>query len=130
MYLLDTNTIIYHFKGLGQVSSHLANVSVNELLLPSLVIFELRVGVAKAGFPEKRVNQLEKFINAIHEVPFGKQEAEYAALVRAQLERQGTPIGCIDVLIAGMALTHQAILVTHNVTEFSRVDKLNLIDWY
>jgi len=33
-------------------------------------------------------------------------------------------------LIAGMALTHQAILVTHNVTEFSRVDKLNLIDWY
>jgi len=130
MYLLDTNTVIYHFKGLGRVSEHLLSVAVDELLLPSLVIFELQVGVAKAGSPAKRLNQLEQFINAIHEVPFGKQEALCAASVRADLEQQGMPIGCIDVLIAGMALAHQATLVTHNISEFSRVKGLNIVDWY
>lgn len=127
--MLDTNTVIYHFKGLGRVSEHLLSVAVTELLLPSLVIFELQVGVAKAG-SAKRWNQLAQFINAIHEVPFGKQEALHAAIVRADLEQQGMPIGCIDVLIAGMALAHQATLVTHNVSEFSRVKGLNIVDWY
>jgi len=130
MYLLDTNTVIYHFKGLGQVSTHLAEVGFQELLLPTLVIFELQVGVAKAGFPEKRMIQLDKFINATNEVSFGKREAHYAALVRANLEKMGTPIGCIDVLLAGTALANHATLVTHNIKEFSRVEGLKVVDWY
>ncbi len=130
MYLLDTNIIIYHFKGLGNVSSHLARVELSDLWVSSLVIFELQVGIAKAGFPEKRLKQLETFVNAVNELSFGKKEAYYAALVRADLEKKGTPIGCIDVLIAGTALANQMTLVTHNVQEFSRISELNVTDWY
>jgi tRNA(fMet)-specific endonuclease VapC len=53
-----------------------------------------------------------------------------AATIRAQLEQQGTPIGSIDVLIAGTAMAIQATLVTHNVKEFSRVAGLTISDWY
>jgi tRNA(fMet)-specific endonuclease VapC len=53
-----------------------------------------------------------------------------AATIRAQLEQQGTPIGPMDILIAGTAVSLQATLVTHNVREFSRISGLAIADWY
>jgi tRNA(fMet)-specific endonuclease VapC len=53
-----------------------------------------------------------------------------AATIRAQLEQQGTPIGPMDVLIAGTAMSLQSTLVTHNVREFSRIPGLSIADWY
>ncbi|MEG4541856.1 hypothetical protein [Microcoleus sp. Aus8_D4] len=52
------------------------------------------------------------------------------ATIRAQLEQQGTPIGPMDVLIVGTAVSLQGTLVTHNVKEFSRVSGLAIADWY
>ncbi|PWQ96043.1 hypothetical protein DKW60_13395 [Leucothrix pacifica] len=62
-------------------------------------------------------------------LPFDEAEAKCAATVRASLERQGTPIGPQDILIAGTALANQGILVTRNTGEFSRVAGLDLEDW-
>ena len=53
-----------------------------------------------------------------------------AATIRALMEQQGTPIGPMDVLIAGTAVSLQATLVTHNVREFSRIPGLAIADWY
>lgn len=63
-------------------------------------------------------------------LPFGLLEAKASALVRASLEKQGKPIGPIDILIAGTALSQGATLVTHNTKEFGRVEGLSLVDWY
>ncbi len=52
------------------------------------------------------------------------------ATIRAQLEQQGTPIGPMDVLIVGTAVSLQATLVTHDVKKFSRVSGLAIVDWY
>jgi tRNA(fMet)-specific endonuclease VapC len=46
------------------------------------------------------------------------------------LEQKGTPIGHYDVLIAGTAMAHKGILVTHNMTEFKRVKGLKTEDWF
>ena len=43
-----------------------------------------------------------------------------AAGVRARLETEGTPMGPMDILIAGTALAHRGVLVTRNVREFGR----------
>ena len=63
-------------------------------------------------------------------LPFNQQEAKISAMIRAQLEQNGTPIGHYDIQIAGTALTHNAVLVTHNTKEFSRVEGLQIIDWF
>lgn len=63
-------------------------------------------------------------------LPFGEAEARTSAIIRAELEQVGTPIGPIDILIAGTALRHGATLVTHNVDEFSRIGRLTIEDWY
>jgi tRNA(fMet)-specific endonuclease VapC len=130
MYILDTNTLIYYFKGQGQVAQNIANVSPQEIGISTIVLFELQVGIAKSTSPAKRTQQLQQFLSRVNVVPFDRDCAVAAATIRAQLEQQGTPIGPIDVLIAGTALAFQATLVTHNVKEFSRVSGLAIADWY
>jgi tRNA(fMet)-specific endonuclease VapC len=49
--------------------------------------------------------------------------------VRASLEQRGRPIGPLDMLIGSHALEIDAILVTHNIREFSRIEGLRLEDW-
>jgi len=130
MYLLDTNALIYYFKGKGQVAHNLANALPQEIFVPTIVLFELQVGIAKSTSPEKRTQQLQQLLSRINLALFDQDAALAAATIRAQLERQGTPIGTLDVLIAGVALSLQATLVTHNVAEFSRVSGLAIADWY
>ncbi len=130
MYILDTNTLIYYFKGMGNVADTLLQHRPRDIAIPSLVLYELEVGLAKSSDTEKRRNQLETFIKHVSIIPFGTQEARVAATIRATLEAMGTPIGQLDILIAGTAIAQQGILVTHNSKEFSRVEALQLEDWF
>jgi tRNA(fMet)-specific endonuclease VapC len=130
MYLLDTNTIIYYFKGQGNVAQNLTKVSALEVAISTIVLFELQVGIAKSNSPAKRTQQLQQLLSRINLVAFDQNAALASAKIRAQLEQQGTPIGQMDTLIAGTAVALQATLVTHNVKEFTRVSGLTIVDWY
>jgi len=129
-YVLDTNTVIYYFKGIGQVPHRWLAELPAHLAIPTIVVYELQVGIAKSLSPTKRVQQLDILLQTIKVIPFGLQEAAAAAMIRATLEQAGTPIGPTDTLIAGTALAHNATLVTHNVREFSRIRQLKIVDWY
>lgn len=130
MYILDTNTLIYFFKGQGRVAQNLANITPEEIGISTIVLFELQVGIAKSTSPAKRTEQLQQILSRVHIVPFDRDAAMTAAAIRTQLEQQGTPIGPMDILIAGTAVALQATLITHNVKEFSRVSGLMIADWY
>ncbi|KYG01863.1 hypothetical protein BE21_55765 [Sorangium cellulosum] len=60
---------------------------------------------------------------------FDDVAAERYAVIRAELEGRGQSIGANDLLIAAIALAHDLTLVTHNISEFSRVTGLRLEDW-
>ncbi|MBE9250612.1 type II toxin-antitoxin system VapC family toxin [Dolichospermum sp. LEGE 00240] len=130
MYVLDTNTLIYYFKGQGRVAQNLVNVSAQEISIPTIVLFELQVGIAKSNSPAKRTQQLQELLSRVNLVLFDREAALAAAKIRAELEQQGTQIGQMDVLIAGTAIALQSTLVTHNIKEFSRVSGLTIVDWY
>jgi tRNA(fMet)-specific endonuclease VapC len=130
MYLLDTNTLIYFFKGMGRVTENLFKVPPSEVGLSAIVLHELETGIAKSKGAAKRRAQLGTFINAAVFLPFGRAEAEAAARIRSDLERAGTPIGPLDSLIAATALANGATLIAHNQREFSRVPGLMLEDWF
>lgn len=130
MYLLDTNTLIYYFKGMGNVSQKLLNTPPKEIAIPAIVLYELEVGIAKSKSPKKRIGQLSQMLSLINIIPFAEKEAKYAAKIRASLEQKGTPIGAYDILIAGTAMAHQATLVTRNTAEFKRVKNIKLVNWF
>lgn len=130
MWVLDTNTVIYFFKGEGNVASNLFRRSPKDIAIPTIVVYELRVGIAKTAQPAKRMQQLSELIASARLLPFGDPEADAAAHLRAMLESRGQPIGPHDTLIAGTALANGATLVTRNLKEFARADGLRLENWY
>ncbi len=130
MYILDTNTLIYFFKGMGNVPSKLLATSPKEIAIPSIVLYELEYGIAKSNSPRKRQAQLNEICSVVEVLPFNSQEARCSALIRANLEKKGAPIEPYDLLIAGTAVAYQGILVTNNTKEFNRVPDLKLENWY
>ena len=130
MYVLDTNTLIYFFKGLGGVSNRVLAVPPKQISIPSIVLYELEVGIARSTSPKKRRKQLEDFTSLVKVLPFRTEEARSAASIRVDLEKKGRPIGPYDILIAAVAMTNQFILVTRNTAEFSRIKGLRLENWY
>mgnify|MGYP002749843987 CR=1 FL=1 len=130
MYILDTNTLIYFFKGMGNVSKRLIAIPPKDIGIPTIVLFELEVGIAKSTSPKKRQAQLKNFTSIVNILSFGYEEAKCATSIRIDLEEKGIPIGPYDILIAGIALSNKGILVTHNTKEFERIEGLKIEDWY
>lgn len=130
MYLLDTNTLIYFFKGFGNVAEMLFSKPPKDIATSTITLYELKAGIAKSSNPHTRKRQLESFVSYITIFPFDAKEAKASAKIRAELEKQGSPIGPLDNLIAGTAFCFNAILVTHNTKEFSRVEGLTIEDWF
>lgn len=130
MWVLDTNTLIHFFKGMGRVPETLLSHAPGDIALPAIVLYELEVGIAKSTAPRKRRQQLKTLIKATQVLPFGVAEAEAAAHIRVSLEQQGQPPGPYDLLIAGTALAHNAVLVTRNTRGFQRIKNLKLEDWF
>ena len=130
MFVLDTNTLIYFFKGWGKVTERILATPPRQGKIPSIVLYELETGIAKSSSPAKRRHQLDTFMAEVDLLPFAASEARLAAQIRARLEARGTPIGPIDVLIAATAMACGGTLVTHNLKEFQRIDGLETIDWY
>ncbi|WP_375144188.1 PIN domain-containing protein, partial [Acinetobacter pittii] len=62
-------------------------------------------------------------------LPFGAAAASEYGDLRAYLQRQGTPIGPLDMLIAAHARAENMTLVTNNVREFVRVPDLEIENW-
>jgi tRNA(fMet)-specific endonuclease VapC len=130
MYVLDTNILIYFFKGMGNVSKKLLSVSPKDIGVPAIVIYELEYGIHKSIFPEKRQQQLTELCSLVNVLPFGGAEARLTAGIRAKLEKSATPIGPYDLLIAGTAMSNNAVLITNNTKEFSRVPNLIMENWF
>lgn len=128
-YLLDTNILsdlVRHPQ--GRIAQCIADVGEKAVCTSVIVASEMRFGAAKRG-ASKLAAQVEAILAAMEVRPFDvPADREYAKL-RLHLEHSGTPIGPNDMLIAAHALATEAILVTANVSAFSRVRGLALENW-
>lgn len=130
MYLLDTDTCIRFLRGETSVMAKVCSRSCDEVIVSIPTIYELEVGLAKATINVQRKRQtFDKMLELLTVANFGLREVKEAARIRAELEKKGTPIGSIDYLIAGIALSHRWMLVTGNTKEFKRVKGLKIEMW-
>jgi len=102
---------------------------VADIVLCSLVVYELRHGAERSSNPAREHAKLDVFLQPFVSLPFDDACARQCAQIRARLERSGASIGPHDLQIASIALEHDLTLITHYTREFGRVDGLKLIDW-
>ena len=127
-YLLDTNVVIDLARDFSsRTAQRLQYVRPSQVYLSSIVTHELFYGANKSQRVEDNVARVDSLQFQVLE--FDKEDSRCAGEVRATLARGGTPIGPLDVLIAGQALARDMTLVTNNTGEFSRVPGLRLEDW-
>jgi tRNA(fMet)-specific endonuclease VapC len=128
-HLLDTDTCIEVLRQRPGMVERLSRVAPTDCAVSMITVYELFCGLAKARDPAGGRRKVERFVSAVIELPLDRAAAEAAAEVRAELERQGMPIGPYDLLIAGQAVAGGLTLVTSNVREFQRVTGLKLESW-
>ncbi len=90
---------------------------------------ELLFGARRGHHVEGNLRLLARFFQPLASLPFDDRCAEEAGQIRADLAAQGQPIGPNDLLIGAIARTHDAVLVSHNQREYSRITGLRLEDW-
>ena len=128
--LLDTNICIYIIKQKpATVLKRFLEYQIGDIGISSITLSELRYGVAKSAHREKNAKALNEFIIPLEVVSYDEAAAHVYGDIRASLEKAGTPIGSMDMLIAAHAVSLGIPLVTNNTREFLRISSLNLINW-
>jgi len=129
-FLLDTCVISDFIKGEPGTLQAIKSCQPADTSISAITMFEIDYGMALNPARAKKIGSLiSALIRSIKILPFNENTGKFAAEVRATLKQKGTPIGPYDVLIAGTALAYELTLVTANSDEFSRVKKLDLVNW-
>ena len=129
-YMLDTNTCIYAIKHKPEkVFRELQKHDPSEVCISSVTYAELVHGVEKSAAIEKNRLALSMMLANIEILSFDVDAANSLGKIRADLENKGTPIGPLDMMIAGHAQSLGYIVVTNNIKEFARVKDLKTENW-
>lgn len=130
MYFLDTNTCIYFLNGKYEsVRARLLETPPGEVAIPAVVQAELLFAASRSRNWLENTKKVEQFLEPFDVVPFSGPVAYEYANIRLEMERSGNVIGPNDLMIAAIARFHNAVLITHNIREFSRVPNLQTRDW-
>ena len=128
--LLDTNICIAYLSGtVKNVQKRLLSRTPDEICLCSVVKAELLYGARNSTNVAANMARLERFFAPLPSLPFDDEAADWYGSIRAQLKREGTPIGSNDLMIAAIARARDAKIVTRNQSEFRRVIGLQVEVW-
>jgi tRNA(fMet)-specific endonuclease VapC len=129
-YLLDTNACIRILNNSSpQLVARFKSESPTNIQLCSVVKAELIFGAQNSKRAADNLRTLQTFFQPFISLPFEDRCATEYGILRADLTSRGALIGANDMLIAATAIAHESILVTHNVKEFARIVRLQLVDW-
>lgn len=129
-YMLDTNICIYTIKNKPTaVIKNFLNHDPDEMCISTITYAELMHGIEKSQAKEKNRIAMALFLSPIRILEFDSYAAEGYGKIRADLEKKGTPIGPMDMLIAAHARSESLKLITNNTREFFRVEGLDVEDW-
>ena len=129
-YMLDTNICIYVIKHKPEkVFQKLENIDPRDVCISSVTYAELICGVEKSSEVDRNRVALSLLLSNIEIVSFDVDAANAYGKIRADLESKGTPIGPLDTMIAGHAVSLGCTIVTNNTREFSRVNDLKIDNW-
>lgn len=127
MHVFDTNFLIRFLKGDQAARSKLEQYN-EPITTTAMNAFELLYGYHLIK-DSKAVENAMGLLNSISTLPFDLEASAIASNVAAELTSKGKMLEHMDVLVASIALKHNATLVTRNVKHFSRIQKLKVEEW-
>ncbi len=128
-YMLDTNAASAAMRGTSRLDERLQRLAHEAWCISAVTHAELRFGAALRPESARVARYVDGFLATARTAPWDHAAADIHGRLRAELRRQGTPIGDFDEMIAAHALALGSVLVTDNVKHFKRVAGLVLENW-
>ena len=129
-YLLDTSVCVPLVNGSEKaLRDRVLGLRPDAVAISSVVKAELYFGAYHSPRVAENMARVERFCRGLESLPFDDESARHYGGIRAQLQREGRPIGANDLLIAATALASDRTLVTRNLEEFRRVPGLRVEGW-
>jgi len=129
-FMLDTNICIYIIKRKpANVIARFKQTEISQIGVSSITFSELSYGVSKSSRPGQNQMALAQFIAPLEILLYGDDAAHSYGNLRTGLEKLGTPIASLDMLIAAHALSIGCSLVTNKEKEFIRIPNLKIENW-
>lgn len=129
-WMLDTNAVITLVtRRSDALLRRVEAAAPGTLAVSSIVAHELYFGAYRSQRIDFNLETLRLLFADLVVLELDQEDARTAGEIRATLAQRGTPIGPYDVLIAGQARARGFVLVTNNISEFQRVDGLEIEDW-
>lgn len=127
MYRVCLDTSAYsHFRRGDPIVVELVTAA-RQVLLPTVVLGELRVGFALGSQRAKNEQALKEFMSqeVVTVMDVTEETSAFYADVLVALRRAGTPIPSNDIWIAALAIQHSATLLSYD-EDFKCVQRLSL----
>jgi len=128
--LIDTDIFSYYLKGertvVKQILAYTKHYPI--LNLSSITYYEILSGLEHKQ-AAKQIKVFEQVLTKCKIINIDKPSMKLSAIEYGRLKRNGITIGNSDLLIAGVALSHQLNLVTNNTRHFKHINGLNLLNW-
>jgi tRNA(fMet)-specific endonuclease VapC len=129
-YMLDTTMCSYILKNHPiAVKQKFEEVGVGALCISAIVLAELYYGAARHPKDIVIRREIDNFVSRLIVIPWDENAADHYGAIWASLEKAGTPVGAMDMLIAAHAKSCAATLVTNNRREFDRIKGLTVVNW-
>ena len=128
LYLLDTNTVSHLIKRHPQATQRLLAVPMHSICISAITAGELAFGLAKRPEAVALKAAVSEFLRRVEVLPWDDAVAQTYGTLRAQLQRQGTPLAALDMQIAAHALHAKAVLVSSDAA-FLQVTQLEIENW-
>lgn len=126
--MLDASICIYTVRKRPEtVVRRFLSLDLEEICISSIICSELVYGVEKPNHRKNRL-ALSLFLSPIKILSFDSRAAEEYGNIHAVLGK-GSPIGLVDMLIAGHDRSENLILVTSSTREFCRAGNLKIEHW-
>ncbi|MFA4829547.1 MAG: type II toxin-antitoxin system VapC family toxin [Thermodesulfovibrionales bacterium] len=128
-FILDTDICIYWLKGSANIENNIIRQGLENIYITVITECELFYGAFKSAKKDKNlavIEDLKKKIRTLHT----KEGVTYAyGEIKSDLEDKGQPLDDADLLIACIAISNNATLVTNNTDHFKRIKELKLANW-
>lgn len=129
--LIDTDIISYFLRNQRNVVNRFKKYldEFKRINFSIITYYEIISGL-KYKDAQKQLNAFLEFADYNSIMPVTKDSIEISANIYADLRKKGNLIDEIDILIAGIALSNNLVLITHNTSHFKRIDGLQTEDWF
>lgn len=129
LFILDTDICIYWLKGDGNVELAIGRHGLGNIAISVITECELYYGAYRSSRKEHNLSVVEELKSRVRTIQTTSQTARLYGRLKADLGKKGQPVDDADLLIASIAISSGATLVTNNTAHFGKIPGLKIDNW-